>query len=137
MRRRARARELLALTLSDGLSRIALSPDGKLLAIGDRTGQVSLLDASNFETIGLVRDVAKPNESFWPPALTFSPDGRSLAVGSQQGTISLWSLEAPAHPHLRVHLPGHRGPVINLVYDPHGSRLASRGHRSSCRSLGP
>ena len=45
-----------------------------------------------------------------------------------RATISLWSLRTRrSHPHLRVHLPGHRGPVINLVYDPHGSRLASAG----------
>ncbi len=122
-----RARELVARTLADGLSRIALSPDGKLLAVGDRTGQVILVDASNLEPIGTVRDPAKPTESFWPPALAFSPDSRSLAVGSPQGTISLWSLKAPAQPHLRVHLPGHRGAVMNLVYDPHGRRLASAG----------
>ena len=77
-------------------------------SFGDRSAQVTLLNASNLETIGSVRDVAKPPESFSPPpAMAFSPDSCSIAVGSQQGTISLVARSALAHPQLQMHLPGH------------------------------
>ena len=131
------ARELQALTLPEGSNKIALRPDGKLLAVADRTGKVILFDASSMAEVGWFKDPVKPTENFSTPALAFSPDGRSLAVGSQQGPISLWSLEVPASPRLRLHLPGHRGTVTNLVYDPHGRRLASATAGSHRRSLGP
>jgi WD40 repeat protein len=88
-------------------------------------GNVTLFDASNLAVIGSLSDSGKPADGFYPPALAFSPDGRSLAVGSQRGTISLWSLDQPDRAQLALHLPGHRGMVSNLVYDPRGRRLAS------------
>lgn len=120
----ARAREVASATLPDAFTKIALRPDGKLLAVSDRTGQVTFFDASSLAVIGYLGQAGKPAE-IAPPALAFSPDGHSLAVGSLEGAISLWSLAVPSHPRLSLHLPGHRGTVSNLVYDPGGRRLAS------------
>jgi len=120
-----RARELEAAPLPDGVINFVLGHEGKLLAIADRTGQVTLLDASTLLILGRLRSPDKEAETIWPPALAISPDGNELAVGSQLGTISLWSVARPAQPQLRFHLPGHRATVAKLVYDPHGRRLAS------------
>jgi WD40 repeat protein len=58
-------------------------------------------------------------------SLSFAPDGRELAVGTEQGHILLWSLDKIDELPLR--LPGHRGAVFALAYDPAGRRLASAG----------
>jgi WD40 repeat protein len=121
----ARAREVASVSLPDGWISSALSRDGKTLAVADRTGQVTLLDAAKLTNVGWLQSSGKEPESYLPPALAISPDGTELAVGSQQGTISLWSISAPARPRLRLHLPGHRAVVASLVYDPQARRLAS------------
>jgi eukaryotic-like serine/threonine-protein kinase len=116
----------LSAALPEGATNLALSPDGNLLAAGDRTGAVTLVDAASFRILGRIEPPTGETDSFWQ-AVAFSPDSGYLAVGSQQGTISLWSVAQPSHPSLFVHLPGHRGRVTNLVFDPEGRRLASGG----------
>ena len=113
-------------TLPEGMSTLALRPDGKVLAVGDRTGRVTLLDSSNLAVLGWLKRPGTEIENL-VPALAYSPDGTELAVGSQQGAISLWSVVNPSQPHLRLSLPGHRGMVTNLAYDRQGRRLASAG----------
>ena len=104
----ARARETRAVSRFRWSDRISRSgPTGKVLAVGDRTGQVTLLDTTSFAVLGRLDEPGKDREPL-APRLAFSPDGTELAVGSQQGTISLWSVAARATA-LRLHLPGHRG----------------------------
>ena len=144
----ARAREIESIphsdstsfSSSDGVTNMALRGDGKTLAVAERSGQVTLLDASNLAVLSVLTEPGKDEDNPMR-TLAFSPDGRELAVGSQQGTISLWSLAQPARPQIRMHLPGHRGWVTNLVYDLHGppaGLLQLRSDdRSQRRSLGP
>ena len=106
-------------------NRLSLSPDGKTLAVGDKAGNVLLVDTAR----GTIRTrlPLPSSESEGQPvwSLAFSPDGRELAVGLQQGHIDLWSLDNPTAPLLR--LTGHRGFVSTLAYDPQGRFLASAG----------
>jgi WD40 repeat protein len=120
----ARARELNLAPVPDGASRLALRPDGHVLAVEDRNGKITLLDALGHAVLGTVLPRGAQTDLLLAP-LAFSPDGRELAVGSQQGTISLWSVAQPSRPRLRLNLPGHRGRVTQLAYDPRGGRLAS------------
>src|SRR5262249_42605840 len=122
---RAHARDLnWALPLTDGVLSLALRPDGAILAIGDRTGTVTLVDTARHSIVVRIKPQGGEGESFLL-AMTFSPDGRDLAVGSPQGKISLWSVVSPAQPRLRFNLPGHRGITGLLAFDPGGHRLAS------------
>jgi len=109
--------------LPDGLTRLALRPDGALLAIGDRTGTVTLLDTARLSILGRI----PPGEDAQGPqaALAFSPDGRRLAVYSPQGQILIWSVAHPSSPQVALRLPGQRGMFSNLVFDQRGQRLAS------------
>jgi YD repeat-containing protein len=109
--------------LPDGLTRLALRPDGSLLAIGDRTGTVTLLDTARLNVLGRI----PPGEGAQGLllALAFSTDGRQLAVGSPQGQILIWSVANPSDPQVALRLPGQRGMVTNVVFDPRGQRLAS------------
>jgi WD40 repeat protein len=105
---------------------MTLSPDGRVLALGDRNGTVTLLDAARRKVLGEIPPESGETQGPWPRlALAFSPDGRDLAVGSPQGIISIWGVARPSNPRLRLHLPGHRGFVDNLVFEPQGRRLAA------------
>ena len=64
-----------------GFSNLALRGDGAILALGDRTQTVTLLNTSNRMILDKVKHPGEEAESFWL-ALAFSPDGRELAVGS-------------------------------------------------------
>ncbi|MFI5457780.1 MAG: WD40 repeat domain-containing serine/threonine protein kinase [Isosphaerales bacterium] len=122
---RAQARDLnWVVPLTNGATSLALRPDGAVLAAGDRTGTVTLIDTARRTVLKRIKPQSAERESFWL-AMAFSPDGRDLAVGSPQGKISLWSVASPTEPHLRLHLPGHRGTNSLLVFDSQGRRLAS------------
>jgi WD40 repeat protein len=109
-----------------GFIAIALRPDGKILAVADRSGTILLIDTSRRKVVGRIKPPGDLVASFSLP-IAFSPDGNSLAVGCpQDGTISIWSVDQPSRPRLRLNLPGHRG-LFTLAFDPQGRRLASQG----------
>jgi len=121
----AQARELdWGVPLAEGASSLALRRDGAVLAVGDRSGTVTLLDTTRQTVLERIKPSSGEAESLLL-ALAFSPDGRDLAVGSQQGSISIWSIAQPKEARLRLRLPGHRGLVTSLVFDPQGRRLVS------------
>mgnify|MGYP001114403984 CR=1 FL=1 len=106
---------------------IALSPDGALLAIGDRGGAVALVDAVRLKTLGRIEPVADDPETH-ATTLAFAPDGRILAVGSQPGAVRLWDVADPSSPRPSLRLPWRDGgPVPALAFDPSGRRLAVGG----------
>jgi len=120
------------------LSAIALSPDGRRLAVigyGGRGGTGVRVWDMTAGTSRLLEERAA-----LIGALAFSPDGRWLAVGGAAegrvayaepkpgappaGEIRLWDLGAPAdHPFLT--LKAHRGSVVGLAFTADGRRLSS------------
>ena len=94
--------------LPAGLSTPALRPDGALLAIGDRTGTITLLDTTHLGDPGRNNPSGEDAQSVLA-ALAFSPDGRHLAVYSPQGQILIWSVADLANPQVAFRLPGHAG----------------------------
>jgi WD40 repeat protein len=113
-----------SIPLTDGAVSIALRSDGLLLAVGDRTGAVTLVDTKKRVILSKISPARGDSESY-RLALAFSTDGQNLAVGSPEGTISIWSLAQQGRPRLRYHLPGHRGTTTILAFDPRGRRIAS------------
>jgi serine/threonine protein kinase/WD40 repeat protein len=118
------ARELPApFGLPEGLTSLALRPDGALLALADRTGTVTFVDTARSAIAGQIKPASDETAGL-VFALAFSPDGRDLAVGTQQGAILIWPAQPqPSEP--RLALPGHRGMITSLVFDHEGHRLAS------------
>jgi eukaryotic-like serine/threonine-protein kinase len=122
---KVQARELdWAVPMADAASSLTLRRDGKLLAVGDRAGTVTLVDTQRTRVLERIKPSSGEGESL-VLALAFSPQGHDLAVGSQQGTISIWSVAQPTKPRLRLRLPGQRQLVTNLAFDPTGLRLAT------------
>lgn len=108
--------------LPGGASSIAISPDSATLAIGDHKGNITLVNTEDGKIQTRLRTGATEAEGRIL-TLAFSPNGRELAVGTSQGPVEIWSLSDTTAPLLR--LPGHRGIVTTLAYDPKGHYLAT------------
>jgi WD40 repeat protein len=110
--------------LPDDFTTLALCSEGSLLALGDRSGNVTLLDTGRLSVVGRIPAAGQETQGMLF-AVAFSPDGRRLAVGTAQGQILLWDVANPARPRLALRLPGQRGMVTTLAFDTRGQRLAS------------
>ena len=120
-----KARRLeLAEPLPDEFTSLALRPDGALLAIGDRAGNVTLFDTLQLKVVGKISPPTQESQGMLF-ALAFSPDGRRLAVGSPQGQVILWTITNPRSPRIAYRLPGQRAMVTGIVFDTKARRMAT------------
>ena len=116
--------------LPERVAAVALRPDGRLLALGDRAGTITLVDADRLAVVGRLRlelaEADGPDEPI--TALAFSPNGRRLAAGVQRGSIHLWAASpSSAHYAHQYRLPGQSGRPSSLVFDATGRKLAAGG----------
>jgi WD40 repeat protein len=70
----------------DILRKVALSPDGRLIAMGGNH-QVIVYELSTW------KEVARLPYTKWLGKLVFTPDGSQLAVSCDDGTIKLWQVK--------------------------------------------
>ncbi len=94
------------------------SPDGRLLAWGDQTGNVTLWDAVTAQSVRKVGGLAG-----YVMAPTFSPDGRSLAAGGWK-RLKVWETATGRE---RCAFTGYEGDVHALAFTPDGKALAAGG----------
>jgi WD40 repeat protein len=107
-------------------SRLALSPDGKVLAVTDGQKVITLLDTGTGEERGRIGTEAS--------VLAFAPDGRVLASGGVRGRIQLWEVSTLTQRHsFLAHQPGgddqgsFAAGVSDLAFSGDGRTLVSGG----------
>lgn len=106
------------------VSSIALSTDGKILAIGE-IGDIVLLNADSQQAIGqpLKETPSDLGVISSVTSMVFSPDGNTLATGNADGTITLWNI------HTQIStgrlLQKDYGPVQSMAFSPDGKILVS------------
>lgn len=113
-------------------NRIALSPDGKLMAFLPQpalwAGRIQVV---NTDTGKIVRSFAEPDLE---PGVGFAPDGQMLATADREGTIFLW------HPFSGKALgqcKGNQSRCLALAFSPDGKRIASIDTKSIIRLWNP
>ncbi len=104
----------------DAVGSLALSPDGKTLALAQARGRVRLcdVDTQNIRAtlLGHSADVL---------GVAFSPDGLTLATAGRDHTVRLWD---PVTGLELLTLSGHAAPVQAIAFSPDGTILATGSH---------
>jgi WD40 repeat protein/energy-coupling factor transporter ATP-binding protein EcfA2 len=101
------------------ISKLAFSPNGKILAVGDIDNKIILWDVVSRQPLGepLV------GHTDWVNSVAFSPDGKMLASGSSDSSIILWDVDS--RQPLGGPLAGHTDSVKSVAFSPDGTTLAS------------
>lgn len=100
-----------------GIISVALSPDGKLLAMGDANGEIILRQVVDGKQL-----ISFKAHNNWVTSLAFSPDGTSLASASCDSMVKLWDVNTGLC--FRT-LKGHENEVWSVAFSPDGKILAS------------
>ncbi len=110
---------------TQGVARVAWSPDGTLVASAGKDRVARIADAGTGREIAVLR-----GHVGMVYAVAFSPDGRRLATGGDDGTIRLH--DAATGDELLV-LRGHTSYVHSLHFSPDGTTLASASGDNTAR----
>src|SRR5262249_5414021 len=110
-------KETRRLSLGFSALKLALSPDGRRLAVSGK-GQ-SIVQIRVLATWEAVRSLPHPADV---QGIAWHPDGRQLATGCDDHCIYLWEVDGNKPPSV---LEGHRWEVYKIEFDPSGDWLLS------------
>ncbi len=112
---------------------LALSPDGRLLAVRSGRGTTLLWDVTDTRRqVRVATLVSTAGNEGDTVAVGFSPDGRTLAAASRfSGRVRLWDVADPAHPASLDPLVGVTADLAAVAFSPDGRFLVSAGNSST------
>lgn len=102
---------------SDGVTSVAISPDGRLLAAASLDKVVRIWDTS---TSQLLDRLEGHSDSVY--SIAFSPDGKNIISGSLDRSLMIWDVSASGATTTRPRLlyQGHKDFVLSVAYTPDG-----------------
>ncbi|MBM4089609.1 MAG: hypothetical protein FJ276_09295 [Planctomycetes bacterium] len=118
-------RVLQSLDHLDEVFSIDFSPDGRLLATGDKAGNVSFWNTGDGTLVA-----AQRAHTGGVRAVRFTRDGRTLASGGDDHRIVLWD---PVTTSKLCTLEGHADRIYTLAFAPDDSLLASGSYDGAIR----
>jgi WD40 repeat protein len=112
-----------------GAGKLALAPDGQLLAVSLVNSRKEFcLALMALPEDGALRLLTGHTDGIW--CLAFSSDGKKIASGSRDKTARIWDVQSGRCLHT---LSGHAAPVSAVAFSPDGKRLASCSFDSTGR----
>jgi WD40 repeat protein len=109
---------------------VAVAPDGRTLASGERRGSIICWDARTERPRWMIEAHAGGDHGYTHVmSVAFSPDGKTLASGGWDQTVRLWDA---ATGELKLILP-HEDLVYCVAFSPDGKTLASGDHEAVVR----
>jgi WD40 repeat protein/serine/threonine protein kinase len=96
---------------------MALSKDGRWLAVGGRDGNLRLWDVKGW------REVRPVSHGASIQGVAFSPNSRQVASAGEQSEVRVWEVETGR----QVASLSHEGDATCVAYSPDGSRLLTGG----------
>jgi WD40 repeat protein len=112
-------------TESQSVTAMALSHDGKFIAVGCERGQIKVRDTTEFKLIGSMTDKGEVN------GLAFLPDGKRLIAGGGNNQVVLWAIEGEKR--LR-RFEGHTDDLVGLALSKDGEQLVTLSTDRSIRT---
>jgi WD40 repeat protein len=105
------------------ITAVAVSPDGRTLAIGTAGMGVIIMNIS--DTSRPLQRARLTEPEGLVQGLAFSPDGATLATGSSDGLLRLWDVRGQGKPSLTSVQSGAGGLIVSAAYSPRTQLLAT------------
>ncbi|KAI9714870.1 MAG: general transcription repressor [Bogoriella megaspora] len=122
--------QALQLSIEDGVTTVALSPDSRYVAAGSLDKSVRVWDTASGFLVERLEGEPGHKDSVY--SVAFSPSGRELVSGSLDKTIKMWELSNPRMPGqgpsggkcIRT-FEGHKDFVLSVALTPGGEWVLS------------